>query len=237
MKRNATVGLIGIKQNSASSVSISVLKCETDFVSSSENFQHLANTILNSVTENNELILKKEVDGSSIEERINKIITTTQEKVTTEENHLISLSDDKIIGSYVHNSSMEFPNLGSKASYVVLSIDSNVSKDISEKLQKLANNLAMQVVACMPQYTRVQDIPQEVLDSELETIKEHSSNENAVKSKLQNFEKEIALEAQDYVIVDHDSNEPKMTVQKLLNKTKEEFKLQKLELVSHKLYK
>lgn len=265
MSRTANTKLLGLKVN-GNQVSVSALSCETDFVSGTDMFKNYSNILLNILTENNLTEIKEEdfdkikivnntydksFDNMSVLEGLKMLISKIQEncKIGQLIKYDYTPSNEKtksFIGTYLHSSPSNYPNLGVKASYVVLSAEEGgdqLSKHAENELNELSSQLAMQVLACTPKYLNRTDIPANVLDHETKIIEERvakdSKPEIAVKlvnSAVKSWIEERVLNEQIFVIQAHESNEAKINVQSLIAKYEKKLKLKSLTIRDFKLF-
>jgi translation elongation factor EF-Ts len=185
--------------------------------------------------------------NASLLDALKHIISKTQENCKIGISEKIDFSDKKyVVGSYLHSSPEGHPQLGLKASYVVLEkVGNQTSEDATTKLQELADGIAMQIVACNPKYLNKTDIPNEVLQHETKIVREGVTAEGKVtnpeqiekivNSKVNSWCEEIVLNEQYYVIVDHDSSEGKIKVQSMLSKKAKSFGLEDMRIKEFKL--
>ncbi len=265
MSRSANTKLYGLKANTHK-VSVSSLSCETDFVAGTEMFKNYSNIILNILSDNKLSEIKEEdfdkimvkenkvdksFDNMSILEGLKMLISKIQEncKIGQLKNYEyipVNVNSNTFIGTYLHTSPSNYPDLGVKAAFVVLSAESDlepVTKDVEKELTDLSSQLAMQVVACSPKYLNKSDIPADVLDNESKIIEERVAKETKpelvkklVDSALKSWVEERVLNEQNFVIQDHESNEGKINVQSLLAKYEKKLKLKNLHIKDFKLY-
>ena len=265
MSRSANTKLIGLKAND-NKVSVSSLSCETDFVSGTDMFKNYSNILLNFLAENPVKEVKEEelekikvqdnkidksFDNLSILEGLKILISKTQEncKIGLMQNFEYTPANENtkiFIGTYLHTSPSNNPNLGVKGSFVVLSAETGaepISKQVEEELKELSSQLAMQVVACNPKYLMRSDIPADVLEHETKIIQERIAKESKpeiakklVDSAVKSWIEEKVLNEQYFVIQDHESNEGKVNVQTLIAKYSKKLKLNNLQLIEFKLF-
>ncbi len=261
MSRSANTKLFGLLKSNGSKVSVTSLSCETDFVACTDIFKNYANSILTLLHEQdqvkdfeqvkmktNNFAVDKSFDDLTVLDALKSLISKTQENCKIGIMNNFVYSKNEVIGIYLHSSPAENPNLGVKASFVVLSSDSEADLNKLPSLTELANNLAMQVVACGPKYLNKSDIPQDVIDNETKIIKERINNnpdnanispeefnkrlEGAVKSWYQ----EVALNEQTFVIQSHDSEEGKTTVKQFIEKTGKSHSIPTLKIKEYHLF-
>lgn len=102
-----------------------------------------------------------------------------------------------VVGHYIHGE-------GSIAVIVELSCETDFAAR-SEKFKSLAHDIAMHIAASDPQYVKVEDIPQDILDKEKSVYrtelegKPESIQEKILEGKLSKMYEEIVLLNQTYI--------------------------------------
>lgn len=180
-----------VKDNSRS-ILLSV-NCETDFVSKNQDFQSFAEEVatiaLNKLPENTEALLKLPYNSDiSVQDKLLEQIAKIGEKIE--------------IGFYAH---LEAPYV---ASYIHpgnrLAVVVGFSKPIDPEAAK---NVAMQIAAMAPVSIDKSDVPQNILEKELEIAREQVRQEGKpeemvekiAQGKLNKFFKESTLLNQEYI--------------------------------------
>tara|TARA_B100000586_G_scaffold269971_1_gene250909 strand:+ start:4089 stop:4952 length:864 start_codon:yes stop_codon:yes gene_type:complete len=169
MSRVAADGLVLLNQKD-SVISAIEINSETDFVAKNKDFISFCKEIseLNLKNKGNLNMLKssKMKNGKSVDENLISLISKIGEKITIRRSKYF---DDKGLNfGYVHNSVEK--NIGKVLS--VVKLDKNTKKDLSE----IGNKLAMHVAAQSPIAIDESGIKKEILDKELEIIKEELKN-------------------------------------------------------------
>ena len=161
------LALIYEKNNNISAIEIN---SETDFVAKNKDFISFCKEIseINFINKSNIDSLKssKMKNNNTVDENLISLISKIGEKITIRRSKFF---DDKGLNfSYVHNSVEK--NIGKVISIVQLSKNSN--KDLKE----IGSKLAMHVAAQAPLAIDEKGIKKEILDKELEIIKEELKN-------------------------------------------------------------
>ena len=161
------LALIYEKNNNISAIEIN---SETDFVAKNKDFISFCKEIseINFINKSNIHSLKssKMKNNKTVDENLISLISKIGEKITIRRSKFF---DDKGLNfSYVHNSVEK--NIGKVISIVQLSKNSN--KDLKE----IGSKLAMHVAAQAPLAIDEKGIKKEILDKELEIIKEELKN-------------------------------------------------------------
>ena len=175
--------------------SILSFTCETDFVAKNEEFQSLANKILdlsfdkrlNSIDD----ILQLSIDDNSVEQHIVNLIGKIGEKIELRE--FKSLEGEKIV-PYIH--------AGNKLGVLVA-----LSGTESVDYVTAGKDIAMQIAAMNPIALNSDEVDQSVVDKEIEIGKEQALKEGKpeniiekiAQGKLQKFFKENTLLSQSFV--------------------------------------
>ena len=141
------------------------LSCETDFVARSERFISLANRIAD-VCENLgsssvEEILSQSVEGLSVKEHLDALISQVGEKVRL--SHYAYVEGGYVV-SYVH--------AGGKLGVLV-----SLNEGDAKVREEVGRNIAMQIAAMNPVSVRAEDISKEVLEREREIGREIARKE------------------------------------------------------------
>lgn len=174
--RSATEGVVLSKANdNGTSGAIVVLNCETDFVAKNEKFVEFAQNILNTALINNvkslDELKETNLDGRTIGEQVIEQNGIIGEKI---ELSYFEKIDAVHVVSYIHQ--------GNKLATVV---------GFNEKLsdEQIGKDVAMQIAAMAPVAIDKNDVPQSVIDHELEIGKEQARQEN----KPENLLEKIAM--------------------------------------------
>ena len=222
---------------SFSSLSLCMIKCETDFVAKNEDFLKFANELTKAIHENQEIsnvgssenLSKLSIAGKDFNSTVTDLISKIGENI-----QIISYkkynSDDSIFISYLHN---KYNSSCSKiASIVEISTD-NVSKtlDMIDKLKVLA----MQVSAMKPLSLNKESLEKKVLEDETDIILKQIENtpenkkEQILQGKLNKFIKDNTLMGQALI------TDPKKNVSDYLSELSKSSNLD-LNIVSMDLY-
>ena len=177
MSRVAAEGLVLLCERNGNVATIEI-NSETDFVAKNKDFISFCKEISEINFENKsnlEKLNKSNMkNGKSVEENLISLISKIGEKITIRRSKFF---DNKGLNfSYVHNSLEQ--NIGKVISIVQLSKDSK--KDIKE----LGVKLAMHVAAQSPIAISEKGIKKEILEKELEIIKEELKNSGKKKDMI-----------------------------------------------------
>lgn len=172
---------------------IVALKCETDFVAKNADFVALTKDILNVAMENKpaskeELLASPLADGRSIQEHITDRIGITGEKMELGDYEFVSAASTI---SYIHP--------GNKLATIV---GFNQAAEY-----QMARDVAMQVAAMNPVAIRPEEVPQHIIDQELEIAKDKAREagkpenllDRIAQGSLQKYYKENTLLQQEFI--------------------------------------
>lgn len=182
------------------------LSCETDFVSKNEDFiqltKNIASVAIDKFPDTIESLLKEELNGSTIEGIVTDQIAKIGEKIELSDYEKV---EAPLVASYVH--------MGNRAAVLV---GLNIA---DEAYIDAGRDVAMQVAAMKPVALDKNDVPQSIIDKELELGKEMARNEGKpenmldkiAEGRLNKFFKENTLMSQIFV------KDGKITVAEYLN--------------------
>ena len=194
--RKTSEGVVLYKLNSdESQASILSFTCETDFVAKNEDFQSLAQDIMEVAFENNlesiDEVLVSEINGSTIDQLIVEMVGKIGEKIKILDFQI--MSGEKIV-PYIH--------AGSKLG-VLVSLNNTANTDYVTA----GKDIAMQIAAMNPIALDRDQVDQSVIEKEIEIGKEQARKEGKpeqiiekiAQGKLQKFFKENTLLSQSFV--------------------------------------
>ena len=194
--RETSEGIVLFKLNSdETKASILSFTCETDFVAKNDEFNSLAQNILDIAFDNNlesiESVLVSEIDGSSIEQLIIEMVGKIGEKIKISD---FKVMDGEKIVPYIH--------AGSKLG-VLVSLNNTGNTDYVTA----GKDIAMQIAAMNPIALDKDQVDQSVIEKEIEIGKEQAIKEGKpeqiiekiAQGKLQKFFKENTLLSQSFV--------------------------------------
>ena len=168
--RVASEGLISI-ENNGNVASVIEVNSETDFVARNEDFQKVVKKLsaLSLESENLDELIKKQVDerNISVKDYITEMIASIGENINLRRLSKISLKNNGIISSYIHNQVIE----GMGKIGVVVALESEADKSILEDLGK---KIAMHIAATNPISISIDEIPEDVLIREKNILSEEA---------------------------------------------------------------
>ena len=202
--RVASEGLISI-ENNGNVASVIEVNSETDFVARNEDFQKVVKKLsaLSLESENLDELIKKQVDerNISVKDYITEMIASIGENINLRRLSKISLKNNGIISSYIHNQVIE----GMGKIGVVVALESEADKSILEDLGK---KIAMHIAATNPISISIDEIPEDVLTREKNILSEEARAsgkpeeiiEKMTEGRLKKYYQESVLLEQIFVV-------------------------------------
>ncbi len=191
--RIAAEGLANIFINGNKAVILEV-NSETDFVSKNEEFVNMINVIGTSLLKSDAKTLEEanevETPNGKVADYIISMIAKIGEKLSLRRFEIVNKNDDEVFGKYLH--------LGGRIA--ALTVVKGASEDI-------AKDVSMQAAAMKPEYLKIEDVPEEVIEQERKIQKEAAMNEGKpadiaekmVEGRIKKYYKEICLVEQPFV--------------------------------------
>lgn len=135
------------------------LSCETDFVAKNEDFidfaKDIANVAIEKFPSDKDELAKQKLNDITIEEKVTEQVGVIGEKIELAEYQTLKA---EMVVSYIH--------MGYKAGVIV-----GLNKS-GDKFEQAGKDIAMQIAAMKPVAVSKDDVPQSVIDKELEIGKE-----------------------------------------------------------------
>ncbi len=194
--RDANEGYVLAKTNSDKNFGIILmLNCETDFVAKNDDFvkfsNQLAEIALSNKAKNIDELKQKQIDNISIEAKLTEMIGIIGEKIDLARYDVV---DANYVYAYNHP--------GNRISSIA-----GFNKNDVNEIENIGKEITMQIAAMKPIALSEKEIPQAIIDKEIEigkelAIKEGKSPELAEKiatGKLNKFFKENTLMKQEYI--------------------------------------
>lgn len=158
--RTASEGLVvGKLSPCAKRGAIVELNCETDFVARNEQFQELANQIVEIALESGaadaEALLAVKLGGKPVSEIVTEKIATIGENIVLRRARYFNLEGEGALGLYIHA-------LGGKMGAIVKLVADKAAGDMSAA----ARDVAMHVVSAKPSFVSRADISAEAIENE-----------------------------------------------------------------------
>jgi elongation factor Ts len=192
--RAAAEGTIAAAQNGDHSAAALVeLNCETDFVAKTPQFQALAEDLAQWVMNGSADAVSTDDVPADKQADIQQSISKTGENIQFRRGTKVA-SGDGVVEYYIH--------LGGKIGVLV-----QVDGAQTDEVRGLAKDLAMQVAAASPDYLSREDVPQDVIDREMEIYRTQGRNEGKkeefldriAQGRLEKFYKDNCLVEQPFI--------------------------------------
>ncbi len=186
--RERTQGAVAVYVSSDHKLgAVCSLECETDFVAKSEDFVQLLNKIAESLAKDGEGAL------ASFTTEIDNLKVVLKENIEIGKTLRFEAGAEAILGSYLHIQNGRGVNA--------------VLVEITGAKEELAHDLAVHIAFGKPAYLRREDVPEELVAKERETIEKISANEGKpaaalpkiVEGRLNTWYKDLVLLNQPYV--------------------------------------
>lgn len=170
----------------ATRASIIKLKCETDFVASSDGFKAAADALAQSILE------KGEAGLSDHSTKIDDLKITLKEKIEVGETIRFEAAAGNVLDFYNHIQGGRGVN--------------GVIVEMSGATQEIAHDVAVHIAFARPRYLRREDVPADVVEKERATLEIVTRNEGkpeqaiakVVEGRVNGFFKDICLLEQPY---------------------------------------
>lgn len=211
--REATEGVVLAKTNADNTYAAAVkVSCETDFVAKNADFIAYTNSILDLAISNKaadaESLLAMNLNGRTVAETITDQTGVIGEKI---ELGAFEKIEAPVTAAYIHS--------GNRLATIV-----GLSKAGVNNVNQIGHEIAMQVAAMDPVALDEKDVPQEVIQREIEVGMEQARNEGKAeemlekiaRGKLNKFYRDSTLLNQDFI------RENKKTVRQYLSEADKE---------------
>ncbi len=192
--RVAAEGLANVKVQGNKAV-IYEVNSETDFVAKNDQFKQLIEDLGNEIlasdaTTLEEVTQKVTLNGKDLDTAIAETTVQIGEKITLRRLSVVEKNDSEVFGAYVH--------MGGKIAALTL---------LSGGSDSVAKDVAMHVAAISPRYLKADEISEDVIAAERETLRKEALNEGKpehivdkmVEGRLNKYLKEICLVNQAFV--------------------------------------
>lgn len=195
--RVAAEGLITVQTSSDKSHGVILeTNCETDFVAKNEDFSNFSNSLAQLILDKNpstvEELSATEMDGSTVEDKLNALTAKIGEKLSIRRFEMINAGSDETIGNYIH--------MGSKIGVIIKTSGEGATDEIIK-------DVAMHVAAINPQYLNRDEISQDVIEKEKDIYREQLKAEGKpediiekiLHGKIAKFSSEVCLNDQAFI--------------------------------------
>lgn len=173
-EKSANEGMIKTKISADKSTGFIIeVNCETDFVAKSNDFTNFTEEVLNIVESKNPANIQELIGDSGLKNKMTDLLGKVGEKIEVSR-FAIEKANDGIVIDYVH--------LGSKLGVLVRFDNAGKAAD---DLAEMGKDIAMQVAAMSPICVKRDEVPQEVINKEIEIYKEISRKEGKPENILE----------------------------------------------------
>ncbi len=223
--RESNEGLVIAKTTADNTFGIvTMLNCETDFVSKNQEFIDLANGIadiaLNNKPKSIEDLKALNIDSRTIGEHISDYMGKTGEKIELNEYQFIAAPQ---VYAYNHNGNKLASMLG-------------FNKTVAPEIEQVGKDIVMQIAAMAPVALDKDDVDPTTVEREIEIGKEQARQEGKAEDmlekiaigKLNKFYKENTLLNQEFI------KDSKMTISQYMSSNDKELKIVEFKRVSIK---
>jgi elongation factor Ts len=182
--RAATEGVITARVNAASTSGLLLeLNCETDFVSKNENFPAfvggLADTLAASSAADLEAALAVQNGEQSIEDTVKAKVGEVGENLQFRKYVRYDAAPGGVVASYIH--------LGGKVGVLIEVGTTKPESRNSDSFRELIKDLTLHIAACAPKGLSREDIPQSVVDNELDIFRARLEAEGKPANIIENI--------------------------------------------------
>lgn len=182
--RAANEGVITARLNATATSGILLeVNCETDFVSKNENFQafvaEIADALAKASAADHEAALAVQHSGQSIEDTIKAKVGEVGENLQFRKYVRYDAAPGGVIASYIH--------LGGKVG-VLLEVGTTKPESAgTDTFKELIKDLTLHIAACAPKGLSREDIPQSVVDNELDIFRARLAAEGKPANIIENI--------------------------------------------------
>jgi elongation factor Ts len=173
-EKTANEGLVLTKVSEDRSKSAIVeVNCETDFVARSNDFVTFAEDVLNTVFEKEPSSVDELLSINSLNSRLNDLMGKIGEKIEVSR-FAVDKAENGVMVDYIHP--------GSKLGVIIRLDNVNNGK---EEINGIARDMAMQVAAMKPLCVYREEVPKELVESEMDIYKELARKEGKPENMLE----------------------------------------------------
>jgi elongation factor Ts len=209
------------------------VNCETDFVARTDEFKTLAHRLVAQVladvtlTDANKLLAADFIDtpGKKTADVIKELIGKLGENIVLRHVARYTSDNTNIVEGYIHAGAIEGYGPMEGRVGVLVELEANESAAHTDDLRDLAHNLALQIAALNPGYISPDDIPDDIMQNERQTLtnqlaavnKPDSIKTKIVEGRLNDFYQKVCLLKQPFI---KDKN---LNIEELIQKKSEAF--------------
>ena len=182
--RAANEGVITARLNATATSGILLeVNCETDFVSKNENFQafvaEIADALAKANAADHEAALAVQHSGQSIEDTIKAKVGEVGENLQFRKYVRYDAAPGGVIASYIH--------LGGKVGVLIEVGTTKPETAGTDTFKELIKDLTLHIAACAPKGLSREDIPQSVVDNELDIFRARLAAEGKPANIIENI--------------------------------------------------
>lgn len=182
--RAANEGVITARVNAESNSGLLLeLNCETDFVSKNESFQAFVGTLADKLAESSaqdlESALAVDFDGQSIDDTVKAKVGEVGENLQFRKYVRYDAAPGGVVASYIH--------LGGKVGVLIEVGTTKPESKGTDSFKELIKDLTLHIAACAPKGLSREDIPQSVVDNELDIFRTRLEAEGKPANIIENI--------------------------------------------------
>jgi elongation factor Ts len=182
--RAATEGVITARVNADSTSGLLLeLNCETDFVSKNDSFQAFVGGLADSLAASDagdlDAALALQIDGQSLEDTVKAKVGEVGENLQFRKYVRYDAAPGGVVASYIH--------LGGKVGVLIEVGTTKPESKGTDSFKELIKDLTLHIAACAPKGLSREDIPQSVVDNELEIFRARLEAEGKPANIIENI--------------------------------------------------
>ncbi|MES2475943.1 MAG: translation elongation factor Ts [Verrucomicrobiota bacterium] len=182
--RAANEGVITARVNAeANSGLLLELNCETDFVSKNESFQAFVGTLADALAASSaadlDAALTVQIGGQSLEDTVKAKVGEVGENLQFRKYVRYDAASGGVVASYIH--------LGGKVGVLIEVGTTKPESKSTDSFKELIKDLTLHIAACAPKGLSRDDIPQSVVDNELDIFRTRLEAEGKPANIIENI--------------------------------------------------
>lgn len=182
--RAANEGVITARVNADSNSGILLeLNCETDFVSKNESFQSFVGSLADKLAESSaqdlDAALAVDFDGQSIDDTVKAKVGEVGENLQFRKYVRYDAAPGGVVASYIH--------LGGKVGVLIEVGTTKPESKGTDSFKELIKDLTLHIAACAPKGLSREDIPQSIVDNELDIFRTRLEAEGKPANIIENI--------------------------------------------------
>ncbi len=182
--RAANEGVITARVNADSDSGLLLeLNCETDFVSKNESFQAFVGTLADALAASGatdlDTALTVQIGGQSLEDTVKAKVGEVGENLQFRKYVRYDAAPGGVVASYIH--------LGGKVGVLIEVGTTKPESKATDNFKELIKDLTLHIAACAPKGLSRDDIPQSVVDNELDIFRARLEAEGKPANIIENI--------------------------------------------------